>query len=459
MKFLQITRIKTWILDRLRKTRDWILINKIYSLLITILTVVFAGITAFSPLIFKKPNDPTPLISVSTTKMSAGIINKAKNCGNNISGNNINISCDDAIKKQINNKSEFDNSNKPDLLAKEAIERFCLQPRILTSLDKKDSNLVIGMCRDAIQKISLMKGVLQKEEVLIDLKAGDSKSAKAIYWEIAKRESEAGKESIARAVDAYRGIGALAFYDNTQEAIGAYQEVVKLDPKNTVAWASLSQLYIRTKQLEESEFASNKLLEIGKELNLNDNGAGVIIMGLSNLAEVDILRNDLPLADARIGNALEITKLLKCDSVTANIYIGKGNALFEQGKIIQAKESYDKAIEIIERSGDKMQKAKIYSALGTMYFSRGLGFRDLAEKYFKKSLDICETIGNKKACIARNYYYLGLINGWKGNKTQAEEFLQKSVLLYKEIHYTIYEEIVQNYLDKLTSREGSLPLN
>jgi TPR repeat protein len=53
------------------------------------------------------------------------------------------------------------------------------------------------------------------------------------------------------AAEAARHLGALAFLDNTEEALRWYRRAVELDPANADEWNWLGLLYYRTGQLDQ----------------------------------------------------------------------------------------------------------------------------------------------------------------------------------------------------------------
>jgi tetratricopeptide (TPR) repeat protein len=108
------------------------------------------------------------------------------------------------------------------------------------------------------------------EEAEQELRDGNPDKAKGLFRKIAEQktgEAEAADAATQaakkQAAHAYRRLGALAFYGNTQEAIEAYRKSTILDPDNADIWNQLGHLLVRVGEMEKAASSCRGALSQG----------------------------------------------------------------------------------------------------------------------------------------------------------------------------------------------------
>jgi hypothetical protein len=96
---------------------------------------------------------------------------------------------------------------------------YCQHPETLGG-DETARRDVVRACAKAVEALAQQADVSSptKEDALARLEKGDAQGAKAIFQKVLERKTAEGKAANREAAEAARHLGALAFYDNTQEA-------------------------------------------------------------------------------------------------------------------------------------------------------------------------------------------------------------------------------------------------
>jgi protein O-GlcNAc transferase len=96
----------------------------------------------------------------------------------------------------------------------------------------------------AITALSQGQGVIgtqsQINAALAALAQKDTGKAKDLF----RKEAERAELATKQGAEAYRNLGALAFLDNTQEALAAYQRATALDPDNFASKKQTALLFV-----------------------------------------------------------------------------------------------------------------------------------------------------------------------------------------------------------------------
>jgi tetratricopeptide (TPR) repeat protein len=80
-------------------------------------------------------------------------------------------------------------------------------------------------------------------------------------------KSAEGQAANLEATDAARHLGALAFYDNTNQALAAYRKAVGLEAGNPDGWNQLGHLLVRIGELKDAEEVYGKVKAIAESLS------------------------------------------------------------------------------------------------------------------------------------------------------------------------------------------------
>jgi len=181
------------------------------------------------------------------------------------------------------------------------------------------------------------------DEALAQLAEGDTSQAKDIFRDVVDtREGD-----IREAAAALRHLGALAFLDDTQEALGAYRRATELEPENPAGWNQLGHLYVRVGELSEAEEAYGRVLELA-----GSTGAQVWrAVAYGNLGIVYEIRGELDQAEAMYKKSAAIDEELGSREGMAIAYANLGNVYRVRGKLDQAREHWKRALSLFEELG------------------------------------------------------------------------------------------------------------
>lgn len=284
----------------------------------------------------------------------------------------------------------------------------------ITALTEAVTDLSAG--KDTVASEATIKAALNA------LAKGDATKAKTLLAKNAQKPGEDPKQK----AKTYRDLGALAFFNDTIEALQAYRNATKLDPDNTEGWNQLGRLLERVGDLDGAFTAYSKIEGLA-ETHHNQKETAT---AYRNLGNVNLIHGDLEKAADYYQKALVANEQLdNKEDISAN-YGNLGLVYQARGELDKAIEYHEKALKIDENLDDKEGMAADYSNLGVAYNSRG----DLekATEYFQKSLALEENLGNKEG-MAADYGNLGVIFNTRGEWDKALEYLQKSLALEEDL--------------------------
>ena len=101
----------------------------------------------------------------------------------------------------------------------------------------------------------------ETNEAFAALKQGNTTLAKNLFTRATQKREQQAQQT----AQAYRNLGALAFLDNTQEALQAYRRATLLDPDKADGWNQLGHLLMRVSDLNEAITAYNTVITLGKQ--------------------------------------------------------------------------------------------------------------------------------------------------------------------------------------------------
>ena len=326
-----------------------------------------------------------------------------------------------------------------------------------------------------------------------EAKKGKTAKAQDIFAEVLKtKEAEGQKTNNKEAAAIARHLGALAYQDNTKEALAAYQKAVQLDPNDEDGWNMLGLLLDRTGDLAQAEAAYRKVLALGttkqdrawqakaicnlgnvaytrgkldkaeemyrKSLEIEQalGSKEGMAQDYANLGYVYDTRGELDKAEEMYRKALTLNQALDSKEGMAQQYGNMGNVYEIRGELDKAEEMYRKRLEIEQALGSKEGMALNYGNLGSVYQTRGE--LDKAEEMYRKSLEISEALGLKEI-TGILYGNLGLVYQARGELDKAEELWKKSLNLYQTMQAICHPcaKKVQRNLDNLTQHRASQP--
>ena len=282
------------------------------------------------------------------------------------------------------------------------------------------------------------------KEALAALAEGQTEAAKAIFAKTVEAKTAAGAAVSREAAEAARHLGALAFLDDTEEALRWYRRAVHLDPANADGWNQLGHLYHRTGPLDQAEAAFRKVVTLGEA----NGDTKAVAAGTDNLRLIYRTRRELDRAEEVYKKELAIEEKLGRQEGMARHYGNLGILYQTRGELDRAEDMYKKALAIEEKLGRQERMASQYGNLGLIYQTRGE--LDRAEEMYKKALAIDEKLGRQEG-MANQYSNLGILYQTRGELDPAEEMLEKSLAIFKAIGAKPRAKQVQTWLDNLNN--------
>ena len=196
----------------------------------------------------------------------------------------------------------------------------------------------------AITALTQGKGITatksQIKAAIDALANGHTEKAKALFKQETQRVEIAAKQG----AEAYRNLGALAFLDNTQEALQAYRRATQLDPDNADGWNRLGHLLRRVGELDEAIITYQTVLTLGEASQDKE----LLAVAYGNLGNVYQTRGELDKAIEFYQKSLVINKELGRKEGMASDYANLGNVYKLKGNKTKAKDYYQKSIKLFQ---------------------------------------------------------------------------------------------------------------
>ncbi|MCI5119328.1 MAG: tetratricopeptide repeat protein, partial [Candidatus Electrothrix sp. LOE1_4_5] len=316
-------------------------------------------------------------------------------------------------------------------------------------LQAKDEQ--IKALTEAIQALSKANAPAKNINLALRaLERGDTKQAKAIFAQVLRTKEAQGRKANKEAAAAARHLGALAYMNSPQEALGHYRKAVQLDPDNAVGWNQLGNLLDRTGELVQAEEAFRKVLALAEVHQDQEEQA----MALGNLGIVYQTRGELDKAEQMYRKVLEIYQALGNKEGMATDYGNLGLVYQTRGELDKAEQMFRKALELHEALGSKQGMAQDYGNLGIVYGERG--DLDKAKEMHRKALELDKALDSKQG-MAEDSGNLGIVYAERGDLDKAEELCKKSLRLYQEMGagQHSHAKIVRQWLDTLAQARSA----
>ena len=182
----------------------------------------------------------------------------------------------------------------------------------------------------------------------------------------------------------------------TEEAIRAYQHVIKIGPGNVTIWNNLGLLYLKAAKLDEAKNAFTTALNVNANDPISWCGLGNIHSGYGRMEEaINCFR-----------------KAIQCNAGYVAPWIQLADILVKQARLDDALYAYMRIVEMDKKN------VRAWSEIGSIYFKAG-SFEQSIDAYKKALL-----LGDTSPKIHKNLAYA---------HTQAGNFSEATPLLLKAI--------------------------
>jgi tetratricopeptide (TPR) repeat protein len=299
----------------------------------------------------------------------------------------------------------------PEALAKQLAKHFPSQQDFAAKEEE------IKELKATIERLQKDPADKFKQEALQALKENDTKKAVELM------EKSAQSRTVKAAQD-WIDIGNIAYLNDSQKALNAYEKATRLDPSNPDAWNRLGHIQVRLGLLDKAQHAFEKVLELaGQDKEFQARAYG-------NLGIIYEIREQLDRAEEFYLKSFDINKTLGNKEVMAKLFNNFGNVYKTRGDLDKAEEFYLKSFDINKKLGRLDGMASVYGNLGNIYNSRGK--LDKAEEFYWKVLELEKTLGRPES-MAIAYANLGLIYQRREVLDKACGYWQQSLQLFTDI--------------------------
>ena len=304
-------------------------------------------------------------------------------------------------------------------------------------LDVQVKDEQIKALTEAITALTKGQGIdatqAERDAAFSALKQGNTAIAKSLFANTAekyekqsKQLTDGAEQKSKQAAESLRYMGALAFLDNTQEALQAFRRATQLDPDNADGWNYFGVLLARVGRINEAIAAFNTVFALGdKHGNKLD-----MSFAYGNLGLIYNMLGDLDKSIEFHQKALRLHKDLGNKEGMAGQYGNLGNIYSIRGDLDKAIEFQQKSLVINEELGNLKGMASDYGNLGIIHQMRGA--LDKATEFHQRALKLDEDLGIKEG-MAINYGNLGIVYQTLGNLNKAIEYQQKALKLDEEL--------------------------
>jgi len=221
-----------------------------------------------------------------------------------------------------------------------------------SQLDLQVKDEQIKSLTEAVTALSKGQGIVASQAelnaALAALAQGNTAQAKSLFAKTAEKAEQQAKQG----AEAYRNLGALAYLDNTQEALQAYRRATQLDPGNADGWNMSGLLLARVGDLTEAMAAYNTVLALGEQHGDKEE----IAWSFCNFGNVYQMRGDLDKAIEFYQKALKLNEALGSKEGMANNYANLGNVNKLKGNKTEAKRYYLTSLNLYKQIGSLDEK-------------------------------------------------------------------------------------------------------
>jgi tetratricopeptide (TPR) repeat protein len=200
--------------------------------------------------------------------------------------------------------------------------------------------------------------------------------------------------------EAFFYIGAeLLKQGKTEEAIDNLKKAVQINPDYAEAHSNLGSIYLQQGNIDKAIYHSQTALRLDPQLAEAYNSLGIGLMhqgkidaAISQFQKAVQLKPDFTLAENNLNRALaiqnEIAKeisrlqqLLKDDPKNVELHFQLGNLYFQNGDLNQAKQQYEKALQLNPKFVPALNNLALVSAADKAYDSALKTFLEVLNYY------------------------------------------------------------------------------
>ncbi|MEM0928568.1 MAG: tetratricopeptide repeat protein [Pseudomonadota bacterium] len=178
---------------------------------------------------------------------------------------------------------------------------------------------------------------------------------------LAEDQSRAVNDSAEQAAATWKQVGAFAFYNDTERALNAYHEAVRLTPDDLVAWNQLGHLLRRVGDLQGAEEAYRRL--IADPLQTSQEWQAI---SLGNLGLIAQTRGDLDAAEDYHQRSLALEEELGRKEGMASELANLGNIAFDRGDVAGACANYRQAEGLFAEIGMRRELEQVRTLIAAL---------------------------------------------------------------------------------------------
>lgn len=314
------------------------------------------------------------------------------------------------INQTINNNTIDTNE-----IATQLAEKLGVNPS--TNLQQKDEEIQrLTKTIERLQQQAQVPGNELKQAALEKLEENKPQEASNLLKQSIAERTKVRQELTKQEAQDWVDVGNIAYLNNTQEALEAYQQALALDSNNIEAQSWLGAAQLRLGKLDEAIQTYETVLALAGS---NQTWQAV---AYGNLGIINQIRGNFDKAEVFHLIALKINETLGHQTGIAIQYGNLGLIYQIRGDLDKAESFNIKSLKINEMLGHQAGIAMQYGNLGLIYQIRGN--LDKAESFHIKSLKIAEAL-NRKEYIAIQCGNLALIYRIRGDLDKAEAFTIK----------------------------------
>lgn len=363
----------------------------------------------------------------------------------NITANNNqgSISADTVHGNKIENQTVVNQAIDTEKLARQLIEKMGKG----TEQDLQVKDEEIKRLTETITRLQQQPSDEYKQSALKKLEENKPQEAAELLKQSLAERDEADQAEVGQMAEDWVDVGNIAYLNDMQAALMAYQKAVASDPDNIEAWDKLGHIQRRLGHLDEATRAYESVSRLAGD----DQYWQSVAYG--NFGILYYARGELDKAEKFLLKSLAIDETLGSQEGLASIYGNLGVIYLARSELDKAKELLLKALEINLALGRQIGTAMQYDSLGYLYLKRGE--LDKADEFYLKALEINVAL-DRQEDMANQYNNLGSLYERRGDLNKAEEFYLKALKINEALGRQENMAKQYNSLGHLYQKRGEL---